>query len=385
MSHGTEVAALTDFRAIATCATATYSRHPMPASPLRAIASLSLAILLFADAPAHAERPDLDAFSPAFLGMYRKLMEIDGEIQRHAKRYGVDLDLARAVCLYESGANAGLASQVGAQGFYQVMPNTFRELDVASNIEAGIKYLSQLIRQFGREDRAVAAYNGGPGRVGRTGSLPLETVQYVIGVGYYRTVLKQHQDTIKEYASRLRLIAVSPEDDWSSIARRINVPEWQLRLHNPFLAGRALRTGQQLAYPQQPRAGLLVPVDGGALYRMRHGDNYVKLAIMLGLELDGFRSANGLWQVQSVPVGVDLRIPFLIDKANVVKAALMGVLDQTSTGNQSSQRTVVVHRVATGENLSALARRYGTTVSAIQKANRLAKTTIRAGQVLRIP
>src|SRR5687767_14435558 len=64
----------------------------------------------------------VEEFSPAFLGMYRKVMEIEGEIREHAERYGVDFDLARAVCLYESGGNAGLASHAGAQGYFQVMP-----------------------------------------------------------------------------------------------------------------------------------------------------------------------------------------------------------------------------------------------------------------------
>jgi membrane-bound lytic murein transglycosylase D len=45
----------------------------------------------------------------------------------------------------------------------------------------------------------------------------------------------------------------------------------------------------------------------------------------------------------------------------------------------------VAHRVQAGDSLDKLARRYGTTVSAIQQANRLRGTTIRVGQTLRIP
>ena len=42
----------------------------------------------------------LEEFSPAFLGIYRKAMEIEDEIGRHAESYSVDVDLAWAVCLY---------------------------------------------------------------------------------------------------------------------------------------------------------------------------------------------------------------------------------------------------------------------------------------------
>ena len=60
-------------------------------------------------------------------------------------------------------------SSAGARGYFQVMPATFRELRVDTNIEAGIKYLARQVSRFGREDYALAAYNGGPGRVSRIG------------------------------------------------------------------------------------------------------------------------------------------------------------------------------------------------------------------------
>ena len=65
----------------------------------------------------------------------------------------------------------------GAKGYFQVMPSTFKALKVKTNIEAGIKYLSQMIRRFDREDYALGAYNGGPGRIarGRPRSKPCNT------------------------------------------------------------------------------------------------------------------------------------------------------------------------------------------------------------------
>jgi hypothetical protein len=118
------------------------------------------------------------------------------------------------------------------------MPATFRTLRVESNIEAGVKYLSQMIRRFEREDRAVAAYNGGPTRVGRAGGLPLETLQYVLGVGHYRTVLKQYDASLRHHASGIQLTTVQEAEDWPTLSSRLGVPAWELRLHNAFLAQR---------------------------------------------------------------------------------------------------------------------------------------------------
>ena len=48
--------------------------------------------------------------------------------------------------------------------------------------------------------------------------------------------------------------------------------------------------------------------------------------------------------------------------------------------------TYITHRVARGETLGSLARRYGTSVRAIQAANTMGRgTLIRVGQSLRIP
>lgn len=370
-------------------------------------------------APADATIQPLTDFSPAFLGMYRKVMEIEDDIRRYADKYDVDFDLARAVVIQESGGNASLNSTPGASGYFQLMPATFDSLDVRTNIEAGLKYLGQMIKRFGREDYAVGAYNGGPSRISR-GRPPLETLQYILSVESYRMVLRMFEPALRHHAQQIGLETVRLGDTWSSLSSRLGVPIVQLRLHNPFLATRVLRTGQQMAYPRTPRTDLLVPDGPDLLYRGRYGDNYLHLALTLGVSRDDMREANKLWHIGTLPPGMELRIPLawtgkhsehrvaagdtlesiakqygsnpwriirdngLWDEHLVVGTVLR--IRPEPEQPASPKPTFVTYRVSRGDTLSAIARRHRTSVRALQRANNMGRrTVIRVGQHLRVP
>ena len=72
----------------------------------------------------------------------------------------------------------------------QLMGPTARELDVdrynpEENIWGGVKYLKQQLDRFdGDLEKALAAYNAGPGRVIRAGGIPRirETQHYVAAI-----------------------------------------------------------------------------------------------------------------------------------------------------------------------------------------------------------
>jgi hypothetical protein len=88
-----------------------------------------------------------------------------------AMQYGLDPALVTAVARQESGLNPNAVSSAGAQGVMQLMPSTAAQfgvtnpLDPVQNINAGVKYLAQLLNQFGDLGEALAAYNWGPGNV----------------------------------------------------------------------------------------------------------------------------------------------------------------------------------------------------------------------------
>lgn len=108
-------------------------------------------------------------------------------VHEAASKYGVNPTLVHAVIRAESGGNQGARSPAGAVGYMQLMPGTARGLGVnpndgRQNIMGGTKYLSQQLKAFGGNvDKALAAYNAGPGNVRKYGGIPPfnETQNYV--------------------------------------------------------------------------------------------------------------------------------------------------------------------------------------------------------------
>ncbi|MCL6593606.1 MAG: lytic transglycosylase domain-containing protein [Alicyclobacillus sp.] len=108
-----------------------------------------------------------------------------------AARYGVPAGLVMSVIAQESGGDPNAVSSAGAVGLMQLLPSTAAALGVAdvrdptANVDAGTRYLAQLLQQFGGDTAlALAAYNAGPGAVQQARGIPpyAETQHYVQAV-----------------------------------------------------------------------------------------------------------------------------------------------------------------------------------------------------------
>lgn len=106
-------------------------------------------------------------------------------IESAAKERGVETRLLRAVIEQESAFYPCAVSPKGAQGLMQLMPSTAEELAVSDpfdpkqNIQAGAKYLKQLLDKNGGDvAKALAAYNAGPNAEDPANKIP-ETRAYV--------------------------------------------------------------------------------------------------------------------------------------------------------------------------------------------------------------
>ncbi|MBM9547475.1 lytic transglycosylase domain-containing protein [Leptospira sp. 201903074] len=122
-----------------------------------------------------------------------KPTDILGTIESIAKSQGMDPNLVKAMVKAESNFKPQAVSPKGAMGLMQLMPETAESLGVADpfdpedNIGGGVKFLKGLMKEFKDPEKAIAAYNAGPGAVKRYKGIPPyeETQKYVNKVKRY--------------------------------------------------------------------------------------------------------------------------------------------------------------------------------------------------------
>lgn len=116
---------------------------------------------------------------------------LDWIIYRAGESEGVDPRFIHAVIQQESRYQTRALSHAGAQGLMQLMPATAKRFgcndvnDPESNIKAGTKYLSWLLKRFeGDVSLALAGYNAGEGAVDKYKGIPpyKETQNYVVKI-----------------------------------------------------------------------------------------------------------------------------------------------------------------------------------------------------------
>ena len=142
-----------------------------------------------AEVPAEIYVPDQLVADPSLQAMvvpdYYKPVVAD-----LSARYDLSPTLIEALVWQESRWRADAVSPVGARGLAQLMPGTARDLGVDpdnpfANLEGGARYLREQLDRFdGDLEKALAAYNAGPGRVMRAGGVPRirETQLYVAAI-----------------------------------------------------------------------------------------------------------------------------------------------------------------------------------------------------------
>ena len=121
-------------------------------------------------------------------GMQKRHALYKPVIQKHARAHGLEPALISAVMRVESCYDRRAVSRSGARGLMQLMPATALQLgvndsfDPEQNIEAGVRYLAQMLARFGNKlELGLAAYNAGPEAVAAFDGVPPypETVSYV--------------------------------------------------------------------------------------------------------------------------------------------------------------------------------------------------------------
>ncbi|PHI19783.1 hypothetical protein CEQ90_11185 [Lewinellaceae bacterium SD302] len=192
-------------------------------------------------------------------------------------------DALKYLTIPESALRPFALSHVGAAGFWQLMPGTARELGLTVNdtlderldldlgTQAGLDYLQLQYERYGDWALAMAAYNGGPGRVNRakrrSGSenfwrlrkyLPRETRAYVpkyIAAAYLFTYFSAHELEAEELDPDLQLTEMITIHDFLSLHRVAQVtqlsPAKVIELNPAYLRGyiSPSRRGRTLRLP----------------------------------------------------------------------------------------------------------------------------------------
>ena len=263
--------------------------------------------------------------------------------------------------LVESSFNVEAYSKVGAAGLWQFIPSSARiymRLDEAvddrrdpwTSTQAAARHLKQDYAELGTWPLAVTAYNHG-----RAG----------LAKGLRETKGKDLDDLIERWDGRR-----------FGFASR--------NLYAEFLAAVDVERDHRTHFGEIVRQD---PIEFEVV-QIQHYVSYEALRRCAAITETEFRTLNPGYRPEVldgrlyVPPQTSIRVP--VGKGQAFMAAYLA-LDESQRFDQ--QRFYYVrYRVQRGDNLGAIARRYGVGVSALKQANGIGtRSFIRAGQVLKIP
>ncbi len=325
---------------------------------------------------------------------------------------GVPLDLAYMAHV-ESAYRYNARSRAGAIGMWQFIRSTAKRygllcnsyvderLDPERSTRAAAHYLKDLYELFDDWHLAMAAYNAGEGKVkrglrragtddfwklARTRMLRRETRNYVPAILAAIILSKQpddfglefHPDDPIEYDT----IEVESVTHVDVIAECASVPSSVIRALNPALLASQTPPGHhpyEIRIPtgskeQFATALAAIPPEDRMLYQ-RHvvgrGETLSHLAMRYGTTVSAIQQANGMGRRTMIRQGKTVLIPSGRWDPSDALASLLAPGER------------VTHRIRRGESLSSIARRYGTSVRAIQQWNDIPNAhRVRAGQTL---
>lgn len=347
---------------------------------------------------------------------------------RYLERMGKYLDLMRGIfrkknmpldlCylpLIESGYSPHAYSYAHAVGPWQFIASTGRlyglkstfwidpRRDFVKSTEAAADFLGDLYQQYNSWYLALAAYNGGPGRIDRSMrrqktddfwklDLRRQTENYVPLFLAATIIAKQPKkygfDVVAEAPLRYDIVTVDRSLELEAVAKAMSVDEEELRGLNPELVrgvtppnlrGYDLRlpagsTQLFLArYEEMPTAKKIRYVS----HRVGRGESLSELAGRYGTSVKSIVRVNKLGKGNRLRVGRRILIPVVSGR-------------HPSYARQGAQRPPLAadgtYRIRRGETLTEIAQRHNVSLAELQQVNGLSDPhTVKAGARLKIP
>lgn len=317
------------------------------------------------------------------------------------EKYGLPLEL-KYLPVIESALRPSATSRVGAAGLWQFMPATGKRYGLELNTlvderrdpikssDAAARYLRDLYGMFGDWSLAIAAYNCGEGNVQkaiiRSGNqenpdfwavynrLPGETRGYVpafIAATYIMNYYCEHGIVPREATLPLEsdTVVVRANVKFNQIASKCNVSVDELRSINPQYRQDIVPMGYTLRLPVSAVEDFLVKED--SIYGIN--PNIVVAS----------RPANTTEAAVTGSEGEIVETVSTTTSYNTRSSRSSRNSRSRSSRNRQSSRAVNV-TVKSGDTLSAIAKRNGTSVDKIRKLSGIKGDMIRPGQTVRV-
>ncbi len=350
----------------------------------------------------------------AFEKYLRRSKKYTPMMTRIINEYGLPEDLVY-LSLVESGYNPNAYSWARAMGLWQFISSTGRlyklerdwwideRKDPIKSTHAACKFLKDLYQQFGDWELAMAAYNGGPGRVSRTiksqrtndfwkMKLRRQTMDYVPLIMASAIIAKNpemygfHIDDFEPEVVWDE-VNISRCLDLKAVAKELGCSLNDLKELNPELL-------RNYTPPNVSKYSLKIPKGSSEIFwaiyetmpspketswvkhTIRRGESLSSIASKYGISQYAIEEANNM-RSSRIIAGRELIVPVPLGRDYNYKP-------QQEAKDYASSNSI--YAVRSGDTMWDIARAFGTTVSAIRETNSIGRgARIYVGQKIKIP
>ena len=350
----------------------------------------------------------------AFVKYLRRSKKYTPMMKRILREHGLPDDLIY-LSLVESGYNPNAYSWARAMGLWQFISSTGRmyglkrswwideRKDPIKSTHAACVFLKELYTKYGSWELAMAAYNGGPGRVSRTIKkqktrdfwklrLRRQTMDYVPLI-MAATIIAKNPQKYGFYVNDFEAEVVWEEVkidrclDLKTVANGVGCSLSEMKMLNPELL-------RNYTPPSAKHYTLKIPVGKSAKFwkayptmkspketswvrhKIRRGETVSTIASRYGVSQYAILEANNL-RSSRIYSGKTLIVPVPLDRSYRSSR-------KRSYAEYSANNSIYV--VRSGDTMWDIARAFGTTVSALRRSNSIGRgSRIYVGQKLRIP
>jgi len=327
--------------------------------------------------------------------------------------YDMPSDL-KYLALVESGYNPNAYSWARAMGLWQFIASTGRLYGMQRNwwyderkdpvkaMHAAARFLKDLYNEFGSWELALAAYNGGPGRV-------RGTIRKQKTTDFWKMKLRKQTMDYVPFFMAATIICKDPEKfgfteidyepvweydevtikkclDLNVVAKAIGSTVDDLKKHNPELLRQFTPPNMKkytLRIPKGSKSKFLVAYDdmpsskqtSWVKHKIRRGETVSTIARKYGVSQYAIFSANNLSRNSKIYAGKTLIVPVPNDRS----------YSSSSRSDRNYELEGNVYIVRSGDTVWEIAKAFGTTSESVRKLNNLdRRARIYVGQKLQI-